>query len=243
MMKIHVYTCLLSVLTLVEMKTINTNGRVGSNLIIKCSHWNLWGYEKENVKYFCGSPCNDKDVIVKAEYRKTRRKNQIELTNSGNYLFVTFLNLQKSDSGKYYCGLERFGRDPLIEVNVEVKDAEPSSPLKTPNPVFVTDTTSPSTSTNVPTVFTDMSYLTTSSASATQGAGSAFYWTVGSIGVISLLIVVLILTKRMMMKQQEDVTTPQEPARKSGDPDGVYQSLNPFTADTDQVYSTIGSTN
>ncbi|XP_034543141.1 CMRF35-like molecule 5 [Notolabrus celidotus] len=239
------------------MKPINKNGRVGSNLTVTCSDWNLWGYEKDNMKYFCRSPCNDKDVIVKAEYGKTKRKNRIELTNSEQGLFVTFFNLQKSDSGKYYCGVGRYGPDGYIEVNVEVKDAETSSPLKTPNPVFVTDTTSPPTSTNGSTVFTDMStnqsLLTAAPyASPTTGAGSVPYLIIGAIFIITLLMVLLKLLRKKTKKQKKAAAraqTPQEDVQEDDQYDAIRhedgQSVSQperFTAhdhaaDPDSVYA------
>nr|XP_020496308.2 CMRF35-like molecule 5 [Labrus bergylta] len=248
-MKIFAYACcLLSALSAVQMKTVNIDKHVGENVTIRCSGWDVLMYVEENVKYFCSSPCTeDKHVIIKAGYEKINRKDRIKLFNNGEVLSVTFTDLQKSDAGKYYCGVEIVGIDAYIEVNVNVKDAEPSSPIKTPITVTVTvTTTSPVTSPHVSDGFTDMSTTTqtlnttTLPASVTKGAGSPLYWIVGLIvTLLTLLTAVLMVIRRMMKKQQTVVTTPQQPAGESGAADRVYQSLQSITMDEHQVYSTI----
>ncbi|XP_035515506.1 CMRF35-like molecule 3 [Morone saxatilis] len=126
----YVYPCLLCALSVVVVKPLNIDGRVGTNVTFKCSDWNVWTDVKYHVKYLCDNPCSEnKHIIVKAEYGKTVRKNRIELTNSAEGLFVTFIHLQKSDSKKYYCGVERFGSDPLIEVNLKVTDGKFMLPI------------------------------------------------------------------------------------------------------------------
>lgn len=108
-------------LSVVEVKPLEINGRVGKNVTVKCSDWNTWIDVKYNDKYFCHSPCSEeKHIIVRAAFGKTQKKSRIEITNSVEGLFVTFTNLQKSDSKKYYCGVDRFGHDSLIEVNLQV---------------------------------------------------------------------------------------------------------------------------
>ncbi|XP_047434871.1 uncharacterized protein LOC125004365 isoform X1 [Mugil cephalus] len=121
MTKILVCVCLLSALSFVEVKTLSKEGHVGKDVIFKCSDWNAWTDVRQNAKYLCHSPCNEnKHIIIKAEFGKTTSKDRIEITNTEEGLFVTFTNLKKSDSKKYYCGVERFGRDRFIELNLKV---------------------------------------------------------------------------------------------------------------------------
>ncbi|KAM6941718.1 uncharacterized protein PEZ65_003718 [Lycodopsis pacificus] len=123
MIQIYAYTCLLSALSLVEMKPLYINGRVGENVTIKCSDWDAWTNVTDNVKYFCSSPCTkDHHIIVKAAYGDTKSKNRLKLQNKGKSLFVTFMNLQKSDSKTYFCGVERSGYDSLIKVILNIKE-------------------------------------------------------------------------------------------------------------------------
>ncbi|XP_077936636.1 uncharacterized protein LOC120825576 isoform X2 [Gasterosteus aculeatus] len=143
MMKIYAYFCLLSGLSVVQMKPLNINRRVGESVKISCSDWNVWTDVTENVKYFCYSPCTeDHHIIIKAAYGKIENKNGIKLYNQGKTLFVTFSNLQKSDSKTYYCRAERFGPDSYIKVNLKVADAPPPSPSMTPQTVTVVPTSS-----------------------------------------------------------------------------------------------------
>ncbi|XP_051241584.1 CMRF35-like molecule 5 isoform X4 [Dicentrarchus labrax] len=165
----YVYSCLLCALSVVAVEPLNLNGHVGKNVTFKCSDWNVWAGVKSNVKYLCDNPCSEnKHIIIKAEYGKTAHENRIELTNRAEGLFVTFTNLQKSDSKKYYCGVERFGPDPLIEVNLKVID---ESPKNTPATFAVTSSSTVSSSSSDSISAMSTSYIihcTTTTAPATQ---------------------------------------------------------------------------
>ncbi|XP_060920765.1 CMRF35-like molecule 1 [Labrus mixtus] len=232
-MKIFAYACcLLSALSAVQMKTVDINGRVGETVTIRCSGWNVWPYITENVKYLCSSPCTeDKHVIIKAGYEKINRKDRMKLFNNGDVLSVTFTDLQKSDAGKYYCGVKRFGKDAYIEVNVKVMDAEPSSPINTPITVTVTvTTTSPVTSPHVSDGFTDMSTTnqtfntTTPPASDTQGAGNVLHLMIAVISISTLLMVILLLIRKMKNKKRNVVSSahvPQEDVQEDVESDDI----------------------
>nr|XP_040043052.1 uncharacterized protein LOC120825485 isoform X3 [Gasterosteus aculeatus aculeatus] len=179
MMKIYVYFCLLSGLSVVQMKPLNINGHVGESVTISCSDWNVWTDVTENVKYFCYSPCTeDHHIIIKAAYEKIENKNGIKLYNQGKTLFVAFSNLQKSDSKTYYCRVERFGADAYIEVNLKVTDAPSPSPSMTPQTVIVVPTSSftksSTMSSNSSDVITDTStsYTTLNTPPAAPAQGS-----------------------------------------------------------------------
>lgn len=112
-------------LSIVEMKPLNKKGCVGENVTITCSDWTSWTNVKHNDKYFCKSPCSKQQhIIVKAAFGKSNDNKRVQLTNSVDGLFVTFTNLQKSDTNKYYCGVEKIGFDSMIEVNLEVTDGK-----------------------------------------------------------------------------------------------------------------------
>ena len=124
-MTIHVSVFPLVALSIVEVKPLNMNGRVGENVTIGCSDWDVWSDVTQNKKYFCYSPCTeDKHIIVKAAFGKTSYKNRIKITNTAEGLFVTFTDLQKSDSYTYYCGVNRVGQDSFIKVNLKVTDGK-----------------------------------------------------------------------------------------------------------------------
>ncbi|XP_031145238.2 CMRF35-like molecule 9 [Sander lucioperca] len=247
MTNIFAYSCLLSALSIVEMKPLVISGRVGENVTFKCSEWNSWTNVESNDKYFCDRPCTeDKHIIIKAALGKTKHKNRIKLTNGPKGLVVTFTNLQKSDSKTYYCGVDRFARDSFIEVNLKVTDAESSSPKTTPETVIVGSTLSlavsnsshePLSSSETTTDMSKSYTTTTPTASATQGAGSVPYLIIGVIVIITILVVLLKLMVKMSMKQLKFASSADTP--KEAVPDDVeYDEIRPEEwTDPDFIYA------
>ncbi|KAG7999762.1 hypothetical protein GBF38_000117 [Nibea albiflora] len=125
-------------LSIVEIQPVNIDGKVGKSVKFKCSGWNVWKNVEEEDKFFCNSQCSD--VIVTAAFGKTERKDRIEITNRKDGLHVTFMNAQKSDSQKYYCGVKGLIFYDYIEVNLKVTDAESTRPSPTPKTLPVTTT-------------------------------------------------------------------------------------------------------
>nr|XP_040043055.1 CMRF35-like molecule 5 isoform X5 [Gasterosteus aculeatus aculeatus] len=199
--------CILSGLSVVQMKPLNINGRVGESVKISCSDWNVWTDVTENVKYFCYSPCTeDHHIIIKVAYGKFKNQNGIKLYNEDKTLFVTFSNLQKSDSKTYYCGVERFGFDAYIEVNLKVTDAPSPSPSMTPQTVIVVPTSSFTKSStmfsNSSDVITDTStsYTTFNTPPAAPAQGSVsyvLYLVIGVVVIIILMVSLKLVNKRM----------------------------------------------
>ncbi|XP_040043050.2 uncharacterized protein LOC120825485 [Gasterosteus aculeatus] len=233
-MKIYVCFCLLSGLSVVQMKPLNINGRVGESVTISCSDWNVWTDVTENVKYFCYSPCTeDHHIIIKAAYGKIENKNRIKLLNEGKTLFVTFSNLQKSDSKTYYCRAERFGPDAYIEVNLKVTDAPPPSPSMTPQTVIVVPTSSftksSTMSSNSSDVTTDTStsYTTLNTPPDAPAQGSVSYVLYLVIGVIVVIIILIVSLKFMnkMMKQQSKVVSGADTANRETQQDAGYEEI------------------
>lgn len=182
MKTIYAYSCLLFALSVVEMKPLNITGHVGKNVTIECSDWDSVTDVKLGVKYFCDSPCSeDKHIIVKAEFGKTTKyKNRIEMSNTADGLFVTFTNLQESDSKTYYCGVERFGPDLYIKVNLKVTKDD-----------SITSSNSSDNMTDMSTSHTTLNTMLPT-APATGGAGYVPYLTAGVIWIITIVMVVLI---------------------------------------------------
>ncbi|XP_040891234.1 uncharacterized protein LOC121180136 isoform X1 [Toxotes jaculatrix] len=219
MIKIYIYSCLLSALTIVEVKTLSRNGHVGKSVTFICSDWNVWTNTENNVKYLCQSPCSkDKDIIIKAAFGKTERKDRIYLTNTRQGLNVTFTNLQMSDSKKYICGLERFGSDSYIDMHLQVID-DPTTTAKSttvgstvPLSVLSNFIMSSSTSDIITDMFTSYTTLhtTTATGSTTAGAGSVPYLIIGSTVIITILMVLMKLMRKMMKKQQTSSSDGQQ---------------------------------
>uniref|UniRef100_A0A3B5A0R7 Immunoglobulin V-set domain-containing protein n=1 Tax=Stegastes partitus TaxID=144197 RepID=A0A3B5A0R7_9TELE len=105
--------------------TLDVVGHVGKNITVLCEKWNVWIGVKSNDKYICKSPCKeDKHIIIKVKYGEAKKKDRIELFNGPEGLYVTFINLKKSDARKYYCGVDRSVRDSYIELNLKVIDGK-----------------------------------------------------------------------------------------------------------------------
>ncbi|XP_059408996.1 CMRF35-like molecule 1 [Carassius carassius] len=103
------------------------HGHSGETVTITCSH----SWASSNIKYFCRDPCEDKDILVKSDQSPTGR---YTLKDSGNTFTVIISDLQESDSGIYWCGVDRFGYDSFKKVKLTVsKDTDTNRPT-TPKP-------------------------------------------------------------------------------------------------------------
>ncbi|XP_067355419.1 CMRF35-like molecule 3 isoform X2 [Channa argus] len=181
-----------SALTIVE--TLSVTGHTGKNVTFECSDWNTLFKVKSNAKYLCESPCTkDKHIIIKAEFGKTEQKDRIYLNNTGDVLSVTFADAQKLDSKTYYCGVERYGTDRLLQVNLKVTDARVGSTVSsavTDSFMFLDSLV----------IVTDMSHTmlyTTSAASGTSEVGSILFLFIGLTIIITILLVLLKLMRNM----------------------------------------------
>ncbi|XDV15913.1 hypothetical protein PO909_015854, partial [Leuciscus waleckii] len=93
------------------------HGYSGKHIIISCSH----KLASNNIKYFCRDPCEDRDILVQSDQSP---KGRYKLEDSGTGTFnVTITDLQGSDSGIYWCGVDRTGLDTYQEVNLTVSKA------------------------------------------------------------------------------------------------------------------------
>ncbi|KAK7161119.1 hypothetical protein R3I94_003948 [Phoxinus phoxinus] len=116
-----------------EFKTSNTgeiSGYIGRHVIISCSH--KWA--SNNIKYFCRDPCKDRDILVKSD-RSPEGRYTLEDSGTGTFT-VNITDLQESDSGIYWCGVERTILDTYQKVHLTVskdntKNLEEVTHLKT----------------------------------------------------------------------------------------------------------------
>ncbi|XP_073763451.1 uncharacterized protein isoform X1 [Danio rerio] len=116
------FVCVLWLWTFIsEFKTsttdeVSTQGYKGRNITITCSH--KWA--SDNIKYFCRDPCKDTtEVLVKSDQSP---KGRYTLKDTGDVFTVTITNLQESDSGVYWCGVERVGLDTYNKVTLTVSE-------------------------------------------------------------------------------------------------------------------------
>ncbi|XP_016139815.1 CMRF35-like molecule 1 [Sinocyclocheilus grahami] len=94
---------------------ISSQGHSEGSITITCSH----GWASTNIKYFCRDPCKDiKDILVKSD-QSPRGRYTLKDSREGTFT-VNITDLQESDSGIYWCGVERFGFDSFKKVRLTV---------------------------------------------------------------------------------------------------------------------------
>uniref|UniRef100_A0A4W4H467 Immunoglobulin domain-containing protein n=1 Tax=Electrophorus electricus TaxID=8005 RepID=A0A4W4H467_ELEEL len=114
----------ISCFSLSVASTVRVTGQVGGFVMISCSH----KIADDNKKYFCRKPCKtDKDILIKSDQSSTTK---YKLKDLGDGRFtVNITELQKTDSGTYWCGVERWFKDTYIEVLLTVTEGKSHGPL------------------------------------------------------------------------------------------------------------------
>ncbi|KAJ8001474.1 hypothetical protein DPEC_G00169870 [Dallia pectoralis] len=179
-MKIRqIVSCLLLALWFVEI-AVGETGIVGGQVHIKCSH----NWEWSNNKYFCKRTCSGQNILVQTLSDRNyieRGRYRLHDYRNGD-VTVTIKNLQKSDSGTYWCGMERFGLDSYQEVHISVSDAPSTTKL---SPVTFTSTVSstlPNISGTFPKLLTTIQTLDIITEINRSSTAGLMVWT--SVGVV-----------------------------------------------------------
>ncbi|XP_043970403.1 CMRF35-like molecule 7 isoform X2 [Gambusia affinis] len=110
-----------------QIETMSVTGTVGGSVTITCSH----SYATTNVKYFCKGACDGADIMIKS--RPMQQEGKYSIKDNGNTFYVTISNLEMSDGGVYWCGIERVGVDTYSKVTLTVAEENPGSSLKMPD--------------------------------------------------------------------------------------------------------------
>uniref|UniRef100_A0A4W4GX19 Immunoglobulin domain-containing protein n=1 Tax=Electrophorus electricus TaxID=8005 RepID=A0A4W4GX19_ELEEL len=141
--------------------TVRVTGQVGGFVMISCSH----RMADDNKKYFCRKPCKtDKDILIKSDQSSTTK---YKLKDLGDGRFtVNITELQKTDSGTYWCGVERWFKDTYIEVLLTVTEGKSHGPLH--STCEVVSNAAPSSSTHKTTPVTAVPQTVTSSEPSTS---------------------------------------------------------------------------
>ncbi|MEQ2270277.1 hypothetical protein XENORESO_018616 [Xenotaenia resolanae] len=108
---------------------MSVTGTAGKPITIKCSH----SYATTNVKYFCKGACNYEEVLIKSNDVNRDQNGKYCIKDDGNTFSVTISNLEMSDEGIYWCGIERAGVDTYNKVKLRVVGI-PGGSLKTLHP-------------------------------------------------------------------------------------------------------------
>ncbi|KAL7852167.1 hypothetical protein SRHO_G00179520 [Serrasalmus rhombeus] len=119
-----------------QPSVITVSGHVGGSVKIQCSHL----FADTTTKYFCRDPCIYQHILIQSGQSPTGR---YTLEDSGKLVFtVTITDLQKSDAGTYWCGVERSLKDTSHKVLLTVADApstaDPARTVRSSEPTVLT---------------------------------------------------------------------------------------------------------
>ncbi|XP_029601391.1 CMRF35-like molecule 1 [Salmo trutta] len=217
--------CLLSALCVVESVITKAAGVVGGQVTIQCSYADKW-FGKSNDKYFCRKNCDSyNDILVQTQKNKNyieRGRYTIHDKRNGDFT-VTIKNLVKSDSGTYWCGVDRSIKVSYQEVRLTVTDAPPKPSTVTSRPNFST-TFLPSGDISVG-----------PSQRAVLGPPVVIMVCVSLAVLVVGLILLLIYKWRRDRTSSRPVTNPDTTTQ-----DSTYQTLNTTTQDS--TYQTLNTT-
>uniref|UniRef100_A0A4W5MLD9 Immunoglobulin domain-containing protein n=1 Tax=Hucho hucho TaxID=62062 RepID=A0A4W5MLD9_9TELE len=246
---LHVVSCcLLSALCVVESAVINVKGVVGGQVTVGCS----FTWAGTNNKYFCKGTCSGKDILVETKGSKNVTQDRYRIEDKGDGVFyVTIKNLMKTDSGTYWCGVVRYGRDSYQEVHLTVTDAPPTPTPSPPTSRPHVSTTIPNLSTTSPNISTTFLPSGDISGHSSSRAGLMVWTSVGLVAKVTVLGLVLLLFYRQRRGTRR---TPPPPVSSNTQPDPtgevvcVYEKIRATDRQTDtlhvvisSVYSTVNS--
>lgn len=101
-----------------EGSTINVVGIEKGKVSFLCSH----RFARGNSKYFCRHRCDSShDILATVKSGSTVSTERITMVDFGNGVInVIFSQLQLSDSGTYWCAVDRVGFDSFTTVHLTV---------------------------------------------------------------------------------------------------------------------------
>uniref|UniRef100_A0A4W5LIW6 Immunoglobulin domain-containing protein n=1 Tax=Hucho hucho TaxID=62062 RepID=A0A4W5LIW6_9TELE len=91
---------------------------VGGQVTVGCS----FTWAGNNNTYFCNKTCSGKDILVETKRSKNVSQGRFSIEDKGDVFYVTIKDLRKTDSGTYWCGVDRTIKDTFQEVHLIVID-------------------------------------------------------------------------------------------------------------------------
>nr|ADV31328.1 putative NILT5 [Salmo salar] len=138
---------LAAVWTVCSAELITVEGYKGGKAEIRCPYREEW---RSHQKYLCKGECRvfNKDKVIKTEAGEnstSRGRYSLKDIREESVFIVTITNLTLKDAGRYWCGVDTWGQDNYIKVNLEVSEVSPtlsSPPIATS--ISTSSTSSPS---------------------------------------------------------------------------------------------------
>ncbi|XP_029582103.1 CMRF35-like molecule 1 isoform X6 [Salmo trutta] len=103
---------------------ITVEGYKGGKAEIRCPYKEEW---RSHQKYLCKGDCPVyyKDKVIKTEEggnSASKGRYSLKDNREESVFIVTITNLTLKDAGSYWCGVDKWGQDNYIKVNLEVSE-------------------------------------------------------------------------------------------------------------------------
>ncbi|XP_072537709.1 uncharacterized protein [Salminus brasiliensis] len=249
-MKTHLRIVLIyQVLMCVEVETNSGNvfvGTEGGSVEIHCRYPDSYIH---TPKYFCRDPCGYLDVLIetqKGDEVVSKDRYSILNTVSARSISVTIRNVRLKDSGVYYCGVNKWGIDIIIKVQVSVRkvsaSAQPSTaPLST---LQTTESENPTTTSVQTADYSGTSTTHEQTSSATQTLSSVHIELPVYGGALGLLLccvlVALVVFYRRRSTTFSTSLKPPAPENQISDPPPEQEEVCHVYDEMLAVYSLAG---
>ncbi|XP_014045235.2 CMRF35-like molecule 9 isoform X1 [Salmo salar] len=115
---------LAAVWSVCSAELITVEGYKGGKAEIRCPYREEW---RSHQKYLCKGECRvfNKDKVIKTEAGEnstSRGRYSLKDIREESVFIVTITNLTLKDAGRYWCGVDTWGQDNYIKVNLEVSE-------------------------------------------------------------------------------------------------------------------------
>ncbi|XP_020318969.1 CMRF35-like molecule 5 isoform X3 [Oncorhynchus kisutch] len=122
---LKVVLLLAAVWSVCSAELITVEGCEGGKAEIRCPYKEEW---RSHQKYPCKGDCSvfNKDKVIKTEAGENSASNgrySLKDNREESVFIVTITNLTLNDAGRYWCGVDKWGQDNYIKVNLEVSEA------------------------------------------------------------------------------------------------------------------------
>nr|XP_040049504.1 uncharacterized protein LOC120829459 isoform X2 [Gasterosteus aculeatus aculeatus] len=211
---------------LINAEILGRTGKEGGNITVKCK-FSFSGKKK----IFCKEPCEQGDILIETtDVTAESGRYSIEY-KEGMYpvrstiLYVSITKLNKSDAGKYRCGLHRsYTANPTYwEIEITVEEAPISSQPTTTVQPFSASVPSASTETTTQSVSSSTGSCTPPSAPP-EASGELLY-----VGLSLAVMIVVLLAAALILCRK----------RTSKPKDHLVDTMNPNGIEDNRVYEEI----
>ncbi|XP_028437626.1 uncharacterized protein LOC114558086 [Perca flavescens] len=246
---------------LINAEIIKSTGTEGGDITVRCS-FTFSGYRR----IFCKDECKNGDILIETEEDTAQRgRYSIEYKNSimsATVLYVSITKLNKSDSGRYRCRLDRsLFPTSYQEIEIRVTDA-PTSPLRPSSPsvslasTLMTSQSLNSTPLSASTLMTSQRLNSTPSSASpeaseqpqqkqTAPAAPPAHDLPLVLGVCVPVVVVVVVLAAVLLFFYKKRTKHSDGSNQRGNPDitrteiNIYENCPPLSTRADSTYQSL----